>query len=408
MGVSSTSETTMIDLLSENALIDPYPLYHRFRNEAPVCWYEPFRSWLVTRYDDSVEVLRSARFSAARVSTVLTNVLPSADPRVVRSFSEVVGASLFFKDPPAHTRMREVMMRAAFVPTVLRVLEPEIQRAVDALVDQALETGGFDAVRDFADELPVLIMAKLVGAPRRDRQTLRQWTLEAISLFGGAKLGEGQLRRGQEAMSALLDYVHRLALRSPKVGFIGRLTSAVELGRLAPEESCALLLDLVAGGHVPMSNLLGKGFLTLLAHPEQVSLLHEHPALWPSAVEELLRFDTPNQLTSRIAREEIEIRGQLIHKDETIYIMLGAANRDPEMFPNPDHFDIRRSPNRHLAFGAGPHYCAGASLARLEARIAFRTVFQRMPNLRLSARPVVWRRGTLRSSGPISVPLDCR
>jgi cytochrome P450 len=376
-------------------LSDPYPVYHRLRAEAPLHRRGAgVTTWTLTRYDDVAAVLRDPRLSANRnqADRHVTRDAHRAAPvrSQSRALQQLDAASMLTTDPPDHTRLRR-LAHQAFTPRAIERLRARIQALADALLDAALPRGRLEIIADLAYPLPVTIIAEMLGVPPADRGRLRRW----------AAAFEAFLDRPNDIAQAYLtttefhDYLRTLiATRrvDPGDDLLSALVTAEEQGDMFSEEEllvmCTLLLN---AGHVTTTNLIGNGVLALLRHPAQLRLLRDDSALLPAAVEEVLRYDSPVQFTARTATADVALGGALIRHGDLVQLMLGAANRDPARFPDPDRFDITRRDTRHLAFGLGPHFCLGAALARLEGQVVLGTLLRRLPDLRLAADRLEYR-----------------
>lgn len=365
-------------------LADPYPFYAELRREDPVHWSPLLQLWLVTRYDDVLAVLRDhQRFSSER--TRATNPFVR-QLEAVRQASGPLGRAptMLSLDPPAHTRMRNLVNKA-FTPRMVERVRPHIQEIADQLLDGLEEPHRIDIVRDLAVPLPVIVIAETLGVPPADRERFKAWSSDVANTLGGPLQAEDLLRRAQQSSLELADYFRgQIELRrsEPRDDLLSALIAAEEQGDLLSEdEMLATCILLLIAGNETTTNLIGTGMLALLRHPDQLRLLQEEPSLMPAAVEEMLRYDPPAQLTSRVATEPVILRGKKIEPGQIVLPVLAAANRDPEQFPDPDRFDIRRRGARHLSFGYGIHYCLGAPLALAEAEVAFATLLRRFPHL---------------------------
>jgi cytochrome P450 len=384
--------TVLEALIRPDVLADPYPLYHRLRAEDPVHLDDPPGIWVLTRYADIAAVLRDPRFSSSRRALQADGAGPppsGAGGPVARVF----GLTMLFSDPPDHTRLRGLVNKA-FTPRVVESLRPRIQRLVDELLDRVQEAGRMDVIADLAWPLPVTVIAELLGLPPEDRDKFKAWSTDLVSLTA-AEPGETIGERAQRSLFELAVYLNAVVAQrraAPREDLISLLIAAEEKGDvLSTEELLANLVLLLLAGHETTTNLIGNGLLALLRHPDQLQRLRDDPALIPTAVEELLRFDSPVQGTRRITTAAVEIGGRRIPAGRPVVVLLGAANRDPAQFPDPDRLDLGRRDNRHLSFGQGIHYCLGAPLARLEGQIAFSTVLRRLPRLELATDRLVWR-----------------
>jgi cytochrome P450 len=293
------------------------------------------------------------------------------------------------RDPPDHTRLRGLVSKA-FTPRALEKLRPGIQQIVDALLDQVAGRGSMDLIEEFAYPLPVRVICEMLGVPVQDHERFKAWGLDiargldAIMLPPDSEVGQ----RSVSGRRALAEYFRELIAErraAPRDDMLSALIAAEEAGdKLNEEELLATCILLLVAGHETTVNLIGNGTLALLRHPAELRKLRDHPGLIGSAVEELLRFDGPVQRTARIPSEDITIGGQTIGKGELVMPFLGAADRDPAQFPDPDRLDLTRTDNRHIAFGMGIHFCLGAPLARMEGQIAIKTLLARLPRLTLA------------------------
>jgi cytochrome P450 len=372
---------------------DPYPTYHRLRDEDPVHQH-PLGFWVLTRYDDVVAVLRDPRFVKEPIAAVVAARMGSATP--------VVPLSMLERDPPDHTRLRGLVSKA-FTPRVVEGLRPHIQQIVDGLLDRVEGAHAMDLIEDFAYPLPIIVICELLGVPVEDRDRFKGWGLDiargldAILLPPDSEIAQ----RSAAARRALSDYFRELIAErrtSPRADLLSGLIAAEEVGdRLTEPELLATGILLLVAGHETTVNLLGNGTLALLRQPAELRRLRENPGLIPSAVEELLRYDGPVQRTARVPSEAVTVGGRTIAQGDLVLPFIGAADRDPAQFPDPDVLDIARADNRHIAFGWGIHFCLGAPLARVEGQIAINALLQRLPKLALATdRPEYRQSLTLR------------
>lgn len=371
---------------------DPYPLYQHLRSADPVHWSEFLGFWILTRYRDCVAVLRDARFSA--------------NPRSWAGYEDFLQAQggsgplmqmernwMLLMDPPDHTRLRTLVSKA-FTPRVVESMRPHIQDIVDDLLDVVHDAGGMDIIAALAYPLPVIVIAETMGVPVADRDKFKRWSRDLAATLDPVTTPE-IIQQGNAATLAFMEYFRALVAqrrKNPTNDLLSALIAAEEQGdKLSEEELLATAILLFGAGHETTMNLIGNGLLALLRHPDQIKQLKTTPALIQSTVEELLRYDSSVQMTARSALVDVEIDGKLIRKGQQVIVVLGAANRDPDQFPDPDRLDIARTENRHIAFGQGIHYCLGAPLARVEAQIAINTLLRRMPTLRLQTNTLEWR-----------------
>jgi cytochrome P450 len=389
-----------IDLSSPEFLANPYPVYEHLRGAQAPFWLPHGGStggmWLFTRYEDVAEILKEAR-----TSKDLSRLLPPEQ-------LSPIDHAMLSKDPPDHTRLRS-LVNQAFTPNRVRDLEPRILYIADELIHRVQSRGEMDFMADFALPLPVIVIAELLGVPPEDRGTFRAWSNQIVTGVDAVRASQQNAQKQEEALMALAGYFTDLIHQrreQPREDLISAMIQARDAqDRLSEEELLGTCILLLIAGHETTVNLLGNGLLTLLHHPDQLALLQRHLEEMPSAVEEMLRFESPVQrATFRVTTSAIEIGGQTLEKGQQVSAVIGAANRDPAQFPEPDRFDVTRHPNRHLAFGLGIHFCLGAPLARTEARYGFIRLLQVLPTLRLVNEVPDWAPNTF-FRGLRSLPL---
>jgi len=396
---------SLFHLLDPEVLANPYPLYHRLRTEDPVHWDPFLHAWVVTRYCDVVRVLHD--FSADRTPT--PEQLGRMNLSALSPIAAVMVRQMLFLDAPAHTRLRS-LASSAFTPARVRALQSHIQQIADSLIDAAMEgqSAQMDIIADFAEPLPAIVTAEMLGVPTSDHRQLKVWTADFAEMLGNFQHNPDHVPKVLRTLEEMLEYFGervREMRAHPREGLIhSLLTAEINGDRLTEEEVIANSIVTMVGGQETTTNLIGNGFLTLLRHPTEMQRLREDPALIPSAVEELLRYESPSQHTARMARTDLELGGRKIRKREAAIAVMGAANRDPERFPDPDRLDLARSDNRHLAFGWAAHFCFGAALARIEGQVSFSTILRRMPNLALQHVPLRWRTN-LGLRGLVALPI---
>ena len=369
---------------------DPYPLYHRLRAEDPVHRNGP-GFWVLTRYADVVAVLRDPRMSRDPRRSAQYQLIQRGnageDPW------EDGAPSMLFVDPPDHTRLR-TLVNKAFTPAAIGRLRSRVEELVEGLLDRVAGTGEMDVVDDLAYPLPVTVICELLGVPPADQTRFRDWSGALVHLLDPL-VAEDVLERALRARAALRGYLGDLVAERrahPAGDLLTALVAAEDEGhRLSEQELISMCMLLLVAGHETTVNLIANGTLALLGHPAERARLAADPALAASAVEELLRYDSPVQLTSRHATTDLEVGGQLVREGETVITALGAANRDPAQFPDPDRLHLARSPNRHVAFGGGIHFCLGAPLARMEAQVALAALLRRLPGLACGGEEPTWR-----------------
>ena len=354
---------------------DPYPIYHRLRAEAPVypAEFMGFRFVVLTRYDDVVAALRDPRLSSAAVPR---DMLPP----------ELSEGNIFYKDPPDHTRLRSLLGRA-FAARTSEALRPRVRQLADLLLDRVRGRDSFDVVRDFGAPLSLQVITEVLGTPAADREQLKEWSDDLTVLLDGTRV-LGGLGRAQASATAFIAYLRRQIedrRRAPGPDLVSALLAMQEQGdRLSESELIATSLFTLVAGHETVTNLIGNGVLALLQAPRVLAQLRDTPALLPVGVEELLRFDSPGQLTIKLAKVPLRYGDQEVAPGEGVCAVMGAANRDPAQFPDPDRLDLGRPEIRHVAFSGGPHYCLGAGLARIEAQVALGALLGRYPHLELA------------------------
>jgi pimeloyl-[acyl-carrier protein] synthase len=404
----SDPSLSLYHLLDQEVLANPYPLYHKLRTQDPVYW-DPFLfAWVVTRYADVVKVLHD--FSADRTPT--PEQLSAIGLADFNPIAQVLVKQMLFMDAPAHTRLRSLASKA-FSPARVAVLREHIQQIADELIDSVLPAGRMDVIADFAGPLPAIVTAEMLGVPVDDHERLKSLSADFAEILGNFQHNPDRMQRVTRSIEEMTSYfrstLQELRLR-PRAGLINSfLTAEVEGDRLTEEEIIANCIITMVGGQETTTNLIGNGLLALLRHPAEFEKLRSTPSLIPSATEELLRYESPTQHTARVAPTDLELGGKKIRKKQAVIAVMGAANRDPERFPDPDRLDLERADNRHLAFGWAAHFCFGAPLARIEGQIAFETLLRRLPGLALEAEPLVWRANlALRGLTALPVRFDGR
>jgi cytochrome P450 len=389
-------EALQFDLIAlpEGFYADPYPHYARLREEAPVYRCSD-GSWFLTRHAHLDRIYRD-RSSFSSDKRAAFGPKYGVDSPLYAHHT----TSLVFNDAPYHTRVRRQIV-GALTPQVLRALEPGVLALVDQLLDALEARGGGDAIADFAAAIPVEVIGRLLGVPLEERGPLRNWSLAILGALEPVLTAEQQAF-GERSVREFLDYLARLVAdrrRSPggDHDLLTRLIRDETGGQPLTEHellhNCIFLLN---AGHETTTNLIGNGLELLIRHRDQLERLRAQPELIQTCVEECLRFESPNQLGNRLVTAPVEVGGVALQPGAYLTLGIGAANRDPDAFPNADRFDIGRTPNPHLAFAAGAHACAGMAVARLEARIALLRAVQRFPRLRLAGAPVRSRRARFR------------
>lgn len=383
---------SLYHLLDPEVLADPYPLYHRLRENDPVYWDPYLHAWVVTRYEDVITVL--THYSADRTpSPAFFEALGAPE---VAPIAKVMVRQMLFMDAPAHTRLRK-LAGAPFIPARVRVLREHIQDIATRLIDKivARGSGRIDLLLDFAEPLPAIVTAEMLGVPVEDHEQLKDWSIRFAEMLGNFQHNPDRLPGVLTAVEGLTAYFQKQieAQRvKPRDGLLHDfMTAEVDGDRLTDEEIVANCIVTMVGGLETTTNLITNGVLSLIRNPDQQKLLREDPDLMPTAVEELLRYESPSQHTARLAPADVELGCKQIKKRQAVIAVMAAGNRDPARFADPDRLDLKRQDNRHLAFGWGAHFCFGAPLARIEGQIAFDTILKRFPVLELTGEPLEWR-----------------
>jgi cytochrome P450 len=381
-------------LFTDEILKEPYPTYRRFLEYDQILHSVPYGGggWAVFRHAACSSLIRDSRLSARRVGASFL-ALPPERRAEFGELARMLSLWLLFIDAPEHSRLRKLMNKG-FSPAVAESLRPHIEAIVDRMLDTIRHASEADVVREIAYPLPVRVMAEMFGVPEAIHERFIRWT-HAIGMFlGNPNRTVEQTHLAQEAVLALKEFFRGAAAerrRQRGSDLISLLLDIEEDGEVLKEEELyAQCVMLLGAGHDTTRNLIGNGMYTLLRHQEETAELQKNPELIRSAVEELLRYESPVQFAGRVAKEEMEICGVRLRGGQPIVFMLGAANRDPRQFRDPDHLDLKRLPNPHLAFGAGEHFCIGNQLARLEGQIAILRMVQQFPRMRLATQHPEW------------------
>lgn len=394
-------------LMSESFNQNPYPLYHQLRREAPVYWSEAWGCWLLTRYDDITWTLQDYQTFTSLGRLTATMELPEPLWERVAPLVRHYSQGLINVDPPDHTRMRK-LVHMAFTPRAIRRMRSYIEDIVDRLINDHIERGFMDVIWDFSYPLPVTVIAEMMGIPLEDHAKFKRWSGEIVGFMATPKPTAEVLLKSQDALLAMQQYFRDIYAKrrlAPEDDLITALVLAeLEGDKLSEEEMVSSCVTILIGGHETTTYLIANGVYALLQQPEQLRLLRDNPALDASATEEFLRYEGPFQRNRRIATRDVVIGDMTIKRDQLIMQFLGAANRDPSQFDNPDALDLARSPNKHLAFGYGPHFCLGAPLARLEAPVAIRALLNKLRNIRLAHDDLEWNSALFR--GLKSLPIE--
>jgi len=389
-----------IEKLTPEFYADPYPVYRALREHEPVKLL-PNGSYFLTRYDDLVSAYKNTKlFSSDKKKEFLPKYGDSL-------LYEHHTTSLVFNDPPAHSRVRRLIM-GALSPRAIQGMEPDLIALVDRLLDSIAAKGDVDLIDDFAAAIPIEVIGNLLDVPQRERGPLRDWSLAILGALEPVISAEA-FARGNKAVKDFLDYLEILVEQrrarpgNPDRDVLTRLIEGEDNGeRLTERELLHNCIFLLNAGHETTTNLIGNGLVALSENPAQKDRLTENPDLIKTAVEEILRFESSNQLGNRMTTERVELGGVTMAAGTSVTLCIGGANRDPAQFADPENLDIGRAPNRHLAFGTGAHQCAGMALARLEGAIAISRFLARFPGYALDGPPL--RGGRARFRGFLSVP----
>ncbi|MGN7284034.1 cytochrome P450 family protein [Shouchella rhizosphaerae] len=394
-----------IDFLNESFIRNPFPAYKQVREKDPVYRFllpNGLYAWIVTRHEDAIAVFRDSRF----ITTPL-HVMDITKP-TGPIHKEIMSRNLLSVSPADHRRLRRLVQKA-FTPRMVEKLRGRIVDIANELLDKVQHKEEMNLIEDYAFPLPIIVICEMLGVPFKDQDQFRKWSDTIMESVNNPQLAE----QSEQVMSAFVDYLRGLIAEKRnhlQDDLISDLIRVEEDGDvLSEEEMYALVFVLIIAGHETTVNLIGNGMLALLEHSDQREKLQSQPELIHSAVEEMLRYDGPAEVSNiRWATEDVELQGKPVRKGDMLLISLASANRDKEAFDEPDMFDITRETNNHLAFGKGVHFCLGAPLARLEGEIAISTLLQRMPKLRLKKTgrdSLQWRPGMI-IRGVKEIPLQ--
>jgi len=382
-------------VFTDEILQDPYPTYARLHEEGPLHYLDvgsKWAVWSIVSHAECSSIAKDPRLSAKRAQQLLA-LLPISRQAEFSELARMLSLWMIFMDPPEHTRLRKLLNKG-FSPAAIEGLRPQVEAVVDQMLAPLKRGSEVELMREFANAMPVRIISELLGVPQEMNDTFISWS-RAIAVFRGSPdRTVEQARAAQDALIALTDFFRKtVAERRRNKGndLISLLIDIEEEGEvLTEEELYAQCIALLFAGHETTRNLIGNGMYTLLQHPQETAELRENPEIIRSAVEEILRFESPVQFTARVLKEDIEVCGQRIPKKWSILCMLGAANRDPKQFKDPNRLNLKRLNNQHLAFSAGPHFCIGSQLARLEGQIAILNLLQRFPQMKLTGPRPEW------------------
>lgn len=383
------SQTALVfDPRDPDVIQRPLETLLRLQAEDPVHWSPLLKGWVLTRHDD----VKAVQMNSGVTSDRLTPFFDSQQGEERAKLADLIrylNTWVVFKDPPDHTRLRTLLNKVV-TPAVMRDLEAGIAELADGLLDRiaARGDGRFECISEFANPLPASVIMDLLGIPREDMEALRDWSMQLQPFLGNATSTGDKYETGRAGIVAMADYFRAAAkdrLAHPRGDVISHFVMLQQTEQISEEELIGSCILFLFAGHETTTNLIGNGVRALLQNPEQKAKLISDPSLAASAVEEMLRFEGPTGAVVRVVKEPFEMRGKTLRKGDRVYAMVNAANHDPEVFENAAKFDIARTPNRHLTFNHGIHFCLGAPLARAEGRIAITRLFARFPNVALAS-----------------------
>ena len=386
----SNPEQDRYNLTAQEVLANPYPTYRRILLEDPVYWSDFFGGWYLMRYKDVAAAMQDRRISAKRPPI---SKLPETEQKKILPLLETLSKWILFCDPPEHTRLRGLFSKA-FTPSIIGSMAERIGTLVNELIDGVYERGHIDIIHDLAYPIPAIVIAQMLGVKPEDHAKIKKWSSDLARFFGMSRMKAEILTSAKQSIIEMTEYFRHIKeerRHTPQDDLMSSLIFAQEKGNsLDEDELISNCIFLTFAGHETTTNLIANGLLALLKNSNQMQKLKNDPLLITTTVEEFLRYDSPVQRQARIAVVDLEIGGKQISQGQRLFLMIGAANRDPEQFLSPDKLDITRSENPHLAFGKGTHFCLGASLGRLEAQIAINTIVRRFRNLRLDTDQIQW------------------
>ena len=376
---------------------DPYAIYAGLRRDHPVVWNE--RTWLVSRYHDITTLLSDPRMSSARTDQTFA-VLPPDVQEELTPMRSIMTSRMLLSDPPKHTRLKGIVNKA-FTPRISESRRERIVQICHMFIDRVIEQGRMDVMEDIASPLPGWAIADILGIPADEQGFFTRWARDQVRIYDRAGVSPADrvavMRQGQRSMLEMREYLSGIIAerrKRPQEDLISELIQAEEQGdRLSEDELFAMCVALLVGGNNSTAHLIGNAVLTLIRHPEALARILADPDLIRPAVEEVMRYESPVQATSRVIKEDMEFGGQSFQAGQGVVVLFGSGNRDPEQFADPDHFDITRQSNRHLTFAHGPHFCLGASIARTVTQVGILTTIQRCADLQLVDDKIEWLEG---------------
>jgi len=393
-----------IDLMSESFFANPFPTFERLRTQAPVYFFEPYQSFILTRGADIETLTKSPHFSSRRANELLGGLGLLGEDEASKEMLATWSRLVFFQDPPRHTLLRQLIMKG-FTPAALEHFRPRLVSLVERALEKARRQGEMEVVADFAEPIAINAIAELFALPEADRPQFMRWSKDLLKPAGAAINTDevrSSVRRTSHDMVAYLRDLVEKRRAAPGEDLISQFIAGEEGNPQLAGEAVIQSFQMIGAGFVTSTNQLTNTVLALLNHPEQLNALRADPRLTRGAIEESLRHEPAILSINRLCVEDTELGGTRIPKGRFVHAMTAAANRDPEVFPDPDRFDITRTSNRHATFGVGAHYCPGASLVRLEVEEALRALLT-FPRWELTGRPYDYQGSNLQDRGPSSL-----
>lgn len=393
----SNSPASTLDnfLVSEQFLKDPYPALRQLREEDPVHWSDAIGGWVLTRYDDMVASFKDTEHfsNEGRLARAVEHLAPESRVKLKTFEDHYRTKGLLHSDPPDHTRLR-LLVTKAFTPRTVEAMQPRIRAIANELLNEVEPAGRMDVIRDLAVTLPITVLAEIMGMPPEEKLLVKHWADALLAFQGVNNPSERILEAAQNTLVELKAYLAdlvRAKRRKPGKDLVSQLVAAESEGeKLSESELINTAITLLVAGHETSTSLIGNGIYTLLHNDSQWRLLQKDLSLLPSAIEEILRYESPVSRQPRLMKHDAELGGKKLRQGQMLFQMLNAANRDPAYFTEPDSFDIKRQTNRHIAFGFGIHFCVGALLARTEAGLVFQLIVERFPKIHLTDGTPDW------------------
>jgi cytochrome P450 len=369
----------------------PLGILLQLQEQDPVHWSPLLKGWVITRHEDVKAIQTNSGVSADRLTPFFESQ-PTGEQARLAVLIRYLNTWIAFKDPPDHTRLRALLNKVV-TNKVMRTLESGIAEIADSLLDRIAQRsdGRFECIGDFANPLPASVIMDLLGVPRDDMDMLRDWSMQLQPFLGNATASADKYETGRAGILSMADYFRRAAAdrrARPRADVIGHFVGLMDSGEISEDEFVGSCILFLFAGHETTTNLIGNGIRALLANPAEKARLLAEPALITSAVEEMLRYEGPTGAIVRVVKAPFDLRGKTLAAGDRLFAMVNAANHDPRQFKAPERFDIGRTPNRHLTFNHGIHFCLGAPLARAEARIAISRLFQRFPDVAMATDKV--------------------